>query len=123
MSKTAEYRLYTPRLFNATTRQRFFRSRKNGMVRHVGSSPSRAQLILIGRIVQNEWDLLRLDAKMEGGLSGHDMRARLAMENRLRLDLRDLGLQGATAKPPSLADYIASKVTKKAASEQEGAAA
>jgi hypothetical protein len=91
MPQVDDNRLYTPRKFNPTTRQRFFRSRTDGLIRHVGGAPSRAQLVLIRRIVRNEWDLLRLDARFdEEELSGYAMRARLAMENRLRLDLNAL---------------------------------
>ncbi|HUZ74547.1 MAG TPA: hypothetical protein VMU87_16300 [Stellaceae bacterium] len=64
--------------------------------------------MLIARIVRNEWDLLRLDQRMDDGdLSEHAMRTRLAMENRLRLDLQALGLKPAAERPPSLAEIMA----------------
>jgi hypothetical protein len=113
-------RLYSPRLFNATTRQRFFRDRKKGYVAHIGSTPSRPQLALIHRIVRLEWDLLRLDARMDDGeLSPHALHTRLAAENRLRLDLKALGLEPTATAPPSLADITA----EIAASKRQGARA
>lgn len=103
-----EMRLYRPRKFTRTTKQRFFRDRKVGLVRHVGGAPSRAQLTLMARIVQCEWDLLKLDAVMDAGeLSPHAMRTRLAMENRLRLDLRELGMKSVAERAPSLREYLA----------------
>ena len=67
--------------------------------------------ILIERIVALQWELAKLDARVEdegiAGLSGHALRARLAAENRLRLDLQTLGLRPPdAAKPPSLQDYL-----------------
>jgi hypothetical protein len=119
--QTSDYRLYTPRVFNTQSRQRFFRHRTDELVRHVGA-PSGAQLVLIRRIVRNEWDLFRLDARFdaEGDLSVPAMRARLAMENRLRLDLSALGLKGAAPKAPNAIDYLAAK--RRAASSPDEAA-
>jgi hypothetical protein len=120
----ANCRLYCPREFNARSKQRFFRHRRVELIEHVGGAPSRTQLVLIERIARNEWDLRRLDARMdEADLSNHDMRMRLAMENRLRLDLRDLGLKGAAPATPSLAEHLARRAAEKAAGEVEGAAA
>ena len=124
MTQPDACRLYTPRRFNATTRQRFYRSRKMELAKHCGGTPSRTQQILIARIVSNEWHLYRLDARLDAGeLSDHAMRSRFAMENRLRLDLRDLGLKGADPKTPTLAEHLARKAAEKAASQPEGAAA
>jgi hypothetical protein len=93
--------LFEPKKFNVRTWQRFRRNRTSELVRHVGGEASTAQSILIARIVRNEWDLRRLDVQMmTGELSAHAMRARLAMENRLRLDLRELGMRGASGKTP-----------------------
>jgi hypothetical protein len=90
---------YRPRIHNRISRARFRRDRTDQLVAHLGREPSYPEQILISRIVAVEWDLTRIDAKLDAGkeLSGHDMRARLAAENRLRLDLRELGLKPAIA--------------------------
>jgi hypothetical protein len=109
-------RLYQPREFNAVTKQRFFRDRRVGLLRHLATPPSMPQATLIHRIIRAEWDLLRLDARMDDDdLSAHAMRCKLAMENRLRLDLVALGLQPATPPAPTFADIVA----REAATEYE----
>jgi len=112
-----ECQVYTPRVFNSTTRARFTKDRREGLIRQLGGTATRAQLTLIQRIVRNEWDLLRLDQRMDqGDLSSHAMRTRLAMENRLRLDIRDLcGLKGAKVKPPSIFAALADRAREDAA--------
>lgn len=93
-------RQYHPRRFTPTTKQRFFRDRRRGYIDHLGGTASRAQLTLIDRVIRCEWDLLRLDARAdEGDLSDHALRTKLALENRLRLDLVAIGLKGASARP------------------------
>lgn len=120
--RTSEHRttnggLFTPRTFSRRTRQRFAVDRRRELVRHLGRDPSYPELIIISRIIAVEWELHRLDARIDAGeeLSGHAMRARLAAENRLRLDLRELGLRPAAAQPPSLAEVteriIAARLT------------
>lgn len=72
-------------------------------------------MILICRVVSNEWDLRRLDHRLDHGeeLSGHAARLRLALENRLRLDLRELGLKPVASAAPSLSEYLAAKAAAK----------
>lgn len=116
--------LFEPRKFNLRTWQRFRRNRTAELERHIGGQPSTAQSILIARIVRNEWDLRRLDVEMMvGELSAHAMRTRLAMENRLRLDLRELGMKGTAERTPSLAEHLAARRAEKAAQPQVGDAA
>lgn len=111
-----DLRLYRPRKFNATTKQRFFKIRTADLVRHAGGSASYAQMILITRIVRNEWDLMKIDAQMDvGTISDFAMRNRLAMENRLRLDLRELGYRAAPKPAKTVQDIIAEHAAKKAA--------
>ncbi len=103
-----ETRFYRPRKFNATTRQRFFRIRMEELTLHCGRL-SHAQMILAHRICRNEWDLFRIDAQMDAGeISEFAMRNRLAMENRLRLDLRDLGYEPTPAPKKSLGELLSS---------------
>jgi hypothetical protein len=105
---------YAPKIYNKRSRQRFARDRTAQLIRHLGRPPSYPERILISRIVAVEWDLKRLDARLDDGeeLSGHAMRARLAGENRLRLDLRELGLQPAAAPAPSFDDWCDSMVAR-----------
>jgi hypothetical protein len=99
---------YAPKVYNKRSRQRFARDRTAQLIRHLGRPPSYPERILISRIVAVEWDLKRIDARLDHGeeLSGHAMRARLAGETRLRLDLRELGLQPVAAPAPNLADHL-----------------
>jgi hypothetical protein len=103
--------LYTPRIFNALSRQRFIADRTTKLIKHLGRDPSFPERLILGRIVMLEWELRRQDAKLEAGeeLSGHALRARLAAENRLRLDLKAIGMAPASAKPLSPREYLAAK--------------
>lgn len=113
--------LYAPRRFNKRSRQRFAANRTGELIRHLGREPSYPERIVISRVIAVEWDLRRIDAKLDAGneLSGHDMRARLAAETRLRLDLQALGMQPAAAKGPTLAEVMAQAT----AARQRGEAA
>jgi hypothetical protein len=106
----AKSRFYKPRTYTKRTRLRFERDRTAELIRHLGREPSYPERIIIARCVGIEWELRRLDAKIDAGdeLSGHALRARLAGENRLRLDLRELGMRPAAPKAPmTLADLRA----------------
>jgi hypothetical protein len=94
-SPIGSVRPYVPVVFNKQSRTRFARNRWGELVRHLGRDPSFPEKLIINRIVAIEWELLRTDAKIDRGdeLSGHDIRGRLAAENRLRLDLVALGLE------------------------------
>jgi hypothetical protein len=110
--------LFEPRKFTRQTSVRFRRRRTKELIAHVGGQPTTPQLILIRRIVANEWDLRRLDEQFSTGeLSGHSMRARLAMENRLRLDLRELGMKPAEVLAPTLAETMAAAKRARLAKE------
>lgn len=98
--------IFTPRTFSRRTRQRFAVNRRRELVRHLAREPSYPERLIIERIIGIEWELRRLDARIDAGdeLSGHAMRARLAAETRLRLDLRELGLRPASVgEPPGAA--------------------
>jgi len=79
------------------------------LTRHLDREPSYAERILIARLVSNEWDLRRLDARLDAGeeLSGHAARLRLALENRLRLDLQAIGLAPKPQPERTLAEILA----------------
>jgi hypothetical protein len=100
-----------PRVFNKLSRRRFAQDRTEALIAHLGRQPSYPEMLLIQRVISVEWELRRMDAKIDAGeeLSGHAIRGRLAAETRLRLDLQALGLQPQTvaAKPtPTLAGYL-----------------
>src|SRR3982074_2383833 len=94
----AKRRLYSPRKFTARTKARFSMDRTAELIGHLGRAPSYPEQLIIDRIVNLEWWLRRLDARLDAGedLSGHSIRGRLAAETRLRLDLATLK---PTAKP------------------------
>lgn len=96
-----------PHTFNLRSKQRFTTDRRRALTAHLGGAPSYPQMLLISRIIAIEWELRRQDAKLDAGeeLSGHAMRARLAAENRLRLDLQALG-PTAAARPPTPAEAL-----------------
>jgi hypothetical protein len=99
---------YRPRKFNRLSRRRFERIRAAELMRHFGRTFTIPEQILVSRICAIEYDLIRLDAKLDAGitLSAHDIRGRLAAENRLRLDLVALGLERKSNPPPSLSDLL-----------------
>jgi hypothetical protein len=97
-----------PRRYNKRSRQRFERDRWTQLLRHLGREPSYPEKILISRIVAVEWDLVRIDRRLDLGeeVSPYAMRNRLAGENRLRLDLQALGLKPVAPPQESLAEYL-----------------
>ena len=107
--KPASKRIFTPQTFHKRTRQRFARQRTVELTAHLGRALSYPEQIIVSRIIAVEWDLRRLDAKLDAGeeLSGHAMRARLAAENRLRLDLVALGLQPPPPPKPTWQETVA----------------
>jgi hypothetical protein len=96
---SAKRKLYSPRKFTARTKARFSMDRTAELIGHLGRAPSYPEQLIIDRIVNLEWWLRRLDARLDAGedLSGHSIRGRLAAETRLRLDLATL--KPAAAKP------------------------
>jgi hypothetical protein len=103
-------RIYQPRKYTPLTRVRFARDRRRRLVAHLGGSVSPVQAILIGRLIDLEWESSRVSARRDRGeeLSAHAARAFMAMQNHIRLIARELGIKAAaTTQPPSLADLAA----------------
>ncbi len=78
---------------------------------HVGGKPSATQKMMIERIATL---LLRIElmdrrALKEGDMTERDTRSYLAWANAVTRMLRQIGLQGAATKAPSLAEYLAAK--------------
>jgi hypothetical protein len=117
----ASVRLYEPKTFSRRSQQRFARNREAALLRHLGREPSYPEKIIISRIIRVEWELVKTDAKLDAGkeLSGHDIRGRLAAENRLRLDLVALGLQPATTPQPSLEQVLAGIAARRSAEPED----
>jgi hypothetical protein len=97
-----------PRVFNIRSKRRFTHDRMISFAAHLGRPLSYPERIVVWRIAAIEWELRRQDARLEAGeeLSGHAMRARLAAENRLRLDLQALGLKPVARPKKTLAEYL-----------------
>jgi hypothetical protein len=114
--RDANFRVYNPRVFSRRTKQRFISDRTAELIRHLARAPSYPERLIIARIISLEWELRRLDARIDDGevLSGHALRARLAAENRLRLDLAALGLKPAAPRVPTLAEHIAAIAEREA---------
>jgi len=104
----ARKKIYEPKTFSRRTRARFVKNRTEALIAHLGREPSFAERVLISRCCANEFDLRRLDHALDAGteLNGHSARLRLALENRLRLDLAALGLRTQPKPEPRLADWI-----------------
>jgi hypothetical protein len=109
--KRFDSELYQPRRFNKRSRQRFTASRSRELLKHLGREPSFPERIIISRIVAIEYELKKYDDALDRGaeLSGHLLRARLAAENRLRLDLVALGLQPKQPAQMDALTYLAAK--------------
>ena len=85
--------LYQPRVFNAATRLKFFQRRARLLVDSLDHSPpSPFELILIQRILEAEWLLIKQDHRLKKGeeLTPWAEKNRMWHENRLRLSLRAL---------------------------------
>ena len=94
-------KLYQPRVFNAQSRTNFFNNRVRLLVASLDHEVTPYDMILIQRIVQSEWDLLKQDARMHKGeeLTPWAERNRAWQENRLRLSLRALCKYPAQVPP------------------------
>lgn len=84
------------------------------LVGHAGGAPNAAQRALIDRIAMVQVRMAIMDEKMfrDGDLSEHAGREYLAWANSMSRMLQALGLDGAPAPQPTLADYLASKSPK-----------
>jgi hypothetical protein len=93
-----------------STLGRFCRDLEAQLIAHVGGKPSIAQRLLIQRIIRGTVQLEAFDEKMLGGnWTDQDARNYHGLINRHRLLLREIGLEAAAAKPPSIADYLRDK--------------
>lgn len=122
-AKGDDGRIYQPRKFTPLTRVRFARDRRRRLVAHLGGTVSPVQAILIGRLIDLEWESSRLSARRDRGeeLSAHAARAFMAMQNHIRLISRELGLKAAPAKAPSLAEHFARRAAERGQPEETAA--
>ncbi len=90
---------------------KLLRSVTRSLVSHVGGSPSATQEALINRAAWLTLHLATMDRKImsEGGPSERDSRQYLAWSNSLSRLIRQIGIVGATSKPPSLDELLASR--------------
>lgn len=104
--------LFLPRRFTARAKERFARERARALLAHLGGEATISEQILASRAIRCEWDLLKLDNRLDadGELSEHALRVRAALENRLRLHLRDLGLKA----PPQSPDAAMAAIRRRA---------
>lgn len=86
------------------------------LVAHVGGKPNAVERQLIERAVRLTWHLEMMDERLANNPPTlHDLNAYIAWQNALGRTLARLGLKGAAAKPPSLADYLAERERAKQA--------
>jgi len=93
-----------------TREARYLRDVEAAMVEHIGE-PSFTQRVLITRAARAMLRLAQFDDQMATGkeLSDHSGRVYGALNNTLRLALRELGLKGGSAKPkaPTISELVA----------------
>jgi hypothetical protein len=87
---------------------RILRETREALIAHVGGNPTAAALGVINRIAWLSLRAAQLDARIIAGeFSEYDSKVYLAVCNSItRMLKRDLGLKGADAAPPSLADVL-----------------
>ena len=86
---------------------RFIRAMVADLEKHVGGAPSVTERLVIGRIARIWMQLELLDGKIAAGeCNDHDRRVHGALNNTLRLLIREIGLKPTAAKPISLADRL-----------------
>ena len=92
-----------------TREGRMVKQLREQLVAHVGGKPSATQGLLIEQAVQLQLRLAALDAAFAdtGEMSLHASRSYLAWANSLTRLLRQLGLRGAAAKAPTIAEIFA----------------
>jgi hypothetical protein len=89
---------------------RYLRAIEADLVQHAGGSPSTTQKILIHRCARLMLRLDLFDQRLTAGeMTSHDARTYNALQNSLRLALRDLGLKSRDDKAavPTIADIAA----------------
>jgi len=113
MSETAcpMQRTRRPKLDGRTREASLMRRVSEDLIRHLGS-PSAVQRQLIERaaMLTVHIELFDRRAIANGGLDQGDAREYLDLNNSLVRILRQLGLKGADAKPPSLARAFADAI-------------
>ena len=93
-----------------STLGRFIRDLERQLTQHVGGDPSITQKLLIERLIKIRLQLDLLDKKLaEGGWTHLDGRTYAGLLNAYRLTVRELGLQPAKHKQPSLAEHFAAR--------------
>jgi hypothetical protein len=93
-----------------STLGRFCRDLEAQLIAHVGGSPTVTQKLLIQRIIRGTVQLEAFDEKLQSGdFTDQDARNYHGLINRHRLLIREIGIEPAAAKPPTLADYFAGR--------------
>ena len=98
------------KLDQRTREARLLRETRAELTLHVGGNPSATQRALIEQCAQLRLRLATMDrAFAEAGakMTAHDSRTYLAWANSYTRTLRQLGLQGPSARGPSLAEILA----------------
>ena len=98
------------KLDGRTREARLMREARAELVAHVGGTPSATQRVLIERAANLTLQIAMLDAKhAAGGMTEHDGRQYLAWVNTLTRLMRQLGMNGAAPRVPTLAEHIAER--------------
>ena len=100
-----------------TREARLLAAARDELTRHVGGAPTSVQRTLIERAARAQLYLEVWDrgTPATGTISERDSRQYLAMQNSLRLCLRELGMQAAPAVAPASLANIVSRHHKAAA--------
>lgn len=103
------------KLDGRTREARLMRQVRQELTQHCGGNPSATQRALIERAVNLTVRIAAMDQRFAetGTQTEHDARTYLAWSNTLTRTMRHLGLKGAAAAAPSLANYLATRAPQK----------
>jgi hypothetical protein len=96
------------KLDGRTREARLMRGTRSALIAHVGGKPSVVQQTLIERACQLQIRIAMMDRDFAagGGQTEHDSRTYLAWSNSLTRTLRELGVDGASARPLTPAEAL-----------------
>lgn len=117
-------RLFTRGPIDGRSREgRYLGRIRQELVRHLGGNPSPVERQIIDRVAMLQLKLAQLDEKAtSGGLSEFELRAYTSLSSGLHRSLRALGIKGAPAKAPTLAEISARIARSRRVSAGEAAA-
>jgi hypothetical protein len=107
-SRAVQRGVISDRIDGRSLEGRFLRRCEAELAQQIGGALSFAQKLLIRRISRMMLRLEQFDERLDAGtLTEFDSKVFSALNNHIRLSLRELGLKEPPPKPPNLAEYMA----------------